>query len=277
MQLRRLRAADLPAAHALTSSFGWPHRLEDWTLMAELGEGIVAEENGALIGTASAWRFGADRARIGLIGIADAHRDSGIDHQIVAELIAGLGERAIELHATKAGARLYRRLGFEPDGLVREHQGAAFATPLVQLPRGVRLRPIGRSDADPLVALDQAASGADRGTILHAILRTAVGVVLDHERTLIGFALMRRFGLGHVIGPVVAPDPTSARALISHFLAANPGQFMRIDAPEEVALSPWLDGLGLVEVGTVRRMLLGAPPSPAGPVRGFALICQAFG
>lgn len=277
MKLRPLAPDDLPAAQALTASFGWPHRLEDWSQMTGHGEGIVAEEEGRLIGTAMAWRLGTDRASLGVIGVAEAWQGRGIGRQMIARLIAGLGERAIELYATEAGAPLYRRMGFEPCGRVRQHQGAAFASRLVQLPRGVRLRPVGRSDPDLLVGLDQAANGVDRGAILRAILSRAFGVVLDHDSTPIGFALMRRFGHGHVIGPVVAPDQDLARALIGHFLAANPGQFMRIDVPEEAGLSSLLNELGLVEVGAVRRMVRGAAPRPPGPSRSFALISQAFG
>ncbi len=277
MPLRPLRAADLPVLQALAVGCGWPNRLEDWTQMAELGEGLVAEECGVVVGTAMAWRYGSDRAAIGLIGVAASNRGRGIGTRLVADLIADLGGRAIEACACPATLPLFRRLGFASGGLVRRHRGATFAARLVPLERGVRLRPIGRSDPDSLVALDRAATGADRGTVLRAILPRAFGVVLDRERAAEGFALMRRFGHGHVIGPVVAPDPTSARALISHFLAANPGQFMRIDVPEDTGLSPWLDQLGLIGAEPVRHMLLGEPPQPAGPGRAFAMIDQEFG
>ena len=275
--LRRLRAADLPAAQALSASFGWPHRLEDWAFMRGLGEGIAAEADGALIGTAMGWRYGREGGAIGMIAVAAAHQGRGIGRRMVAALIGRLGTRRLELHATEAGAPLYRSLGFAPAGRIRQHQGAAFAAGLLALPAGARLRPIGRSDPAVLLTRDRAASGMDRGRVLRAMLPGAFGMVLDQGGVAAGFALMRRFGRGHVIGPVVAADAPAARALIGHFLAANPGQLMRIDVPEESGLSPWLEALGLAEAGTALRMLRGAPARPSGPDRGFALISQAFG
>lgn len=277
MKLRRLSATDLPAAQALAASFGWPHRLEDWEFMRQVGDGIVAEADGTLIGSAMAWRFGRNRASLGMIAVDAARQGEGIGRSLVENLIDKLGNRAVELHATEAGAPLYQRLGFEPVGVAYQHQGAAFAAGLIPLPAGVRLRPIGRSDPDILAVLDREATGVDRGGVLRAMLPNAFGVVLDHDHTQIGFALMRRFGRGHVIGPVIAPDLLSAQALIGHFLAANPGQLMRIDVPEEAGLSGWLDGLGLIEVGTALRMVRGTPSRPTGLAKSFALISQAFG
>lgn len=277
MELRPLRAADLKAAHALTVGFGWPHRLEDWEFMHALGRGVAAVGPGGLRGAAMGWTFGRDRAALGMIGVAPECQGQGIGRRMLGALIARLGRRAIVLHATEAGAPLYRALGFEPAGLVRQHQGAAFAAGLFPLAPGARLRPIGRSDPAALAALDKVASGMDRQKLLTALLPRTFGVVLDREREAIGFALLRRFGRGHVIGPVVAPDEGAARALIGHFLAANPGQFMRIDVPEHAGLSPWLEELGLVEVDTTLRMVRGRENPTGEGLRSYALTSQAFG
>ena len=66
IRLRPLRDDDLPAAEALTASFGWPHRLEDWAFMRALGEGIAAERDGVLVGTGMMWPYGSDHAALGL-------------------------------------------------------------------------------------------------------------------------------------------------------------------------------------------------------------------
>ena len=99
-------------------------------------------------------------------------------------------------------------------------------------------------------------------------------MVLDHQGTAVGFGILRRFGAGQVIGPVVARDSAGARALIGHFLAASPGQFIRIDVPEDAGLSNWLQSLGLADAGGAIRMLRG--PGPHRP-RSFALVSQGFG
>ena len=50
--LRSLVLSDLPAARALSAAQGWPHREEDWRFVLGLGEGVAAEHDGQLAGTA---------------------------------------------------------------------------------------------------------------------------------------------------------------------------------------------------------------------------------
>jgi hypothetical protein len=113
--------------------------------------------------------------------------------------------------------------------------------------------------------------------VIAALLKMSEGVVLDRGGEAVGFALLRRFGRGHVVGPVVAPDAAAAKALIAHWLGSRSGQFLRIDVPEETGLSGWLAGLGLVEVDTAVAMLRGEVPPPHEGVRRFALVNQALG
>lgn len=274
--LRPLTAGDLPAAHALTTEFGWPHRLADWVFMARLGTGVAAEQDGALVGTALAWRFGAGHGAVGLIGVSPTAQRRGLGRRLTMAALDCLEDRTVVLHATAAGLPLYEALGFVADGTIRQHQGAAYGAGLMELPPGRRLRPIGRSDAGPLTALDRSATNLDRTELFAALLEVSSGVILDDDGTAIGFALLRRFGRGHVIGPVVAPDPASAQALISHLLGQHAGEFIRIDVPEAAGLSDWLQHLGLADVGPAIRMVRG-PLLRSRPLMTFALASQAVG
>lgn len=271
-ELRPFTEADVPAAQAITATFGWPHRAADWAFMARLGTGVAAVLDGELAGTALAWPFGA----IGLIAVAPTAQRRGLGRRLTSAALDKLGSQTIVLHATAAGLPLYETLGFVADGTVRQHQGAAFGAGLVPLAPGRRLRPIGRSDAGPLTALDQAATGLDRVALMEALLETAGGVVLDADGVAIGFALLRRFGRGHVIGPVVAPDRASAQALVSHLLGQHAGAFIRIDVPEAAGLSDWLLELGLADAGPAIRMVRGKL-TLSGSATTFALASQAFG
>lgn len=277
--VRPFTPGDIADAHALTSGFNWPHRLEDWAAMARLGLGVAAEHDGALAGTALAWLFGRDHAAIGLVGVSPALQGHGIGRRMMAALLARLEGRSIVLHATEAARQLYASLGFAAEGAVRQHQGAPFGAGLVPLPDGQRLRPLGRSDPGALAALDRMATGLERGELLHALLPASKGIVLDRAGVPAGFALLRRFGRGQVIGPVVAPDAGAARALISHFLGQRAGQFIRVDVPDAAGLGPWLTEQGLADAGPAVRMVRG--PRPVRPEgRGastFALASQALG
>ncbi len=273
-RLRPLARADLSDAQAITASFGWPHRVEDWEFMLGLGRGWAAWQNGALVGTGLCWMFGETAGALGLVCVAQAQQGAGLGRRLLERLLNVLAGRQIVLFATDAGVPLYEGLGFRTCGRIRQQQGAAFQAPLMPLQPGQRIRPVGRSDPAKLAALDHAATGMDRRALIGALLAAGTGVVLDNNGTATGFAILRRFGVGQVIGPVVAPDAAGAQALIGHFLAANPGQFVRIDVTEESGFAPWLRGLGLVDAGGAVRMMRGAK---AGRLRSFALASQAFG
>ncbi|HWX47140.1 MAG TPA: GNAT family N-acetyltransferase [Roseomonas sp.] len=276
-ELRRLAPEDLAAAHGLSRAVSWPHRLEDWQFVHDLGFGLAAARSGALLGTAMGWRFGARHAALGMIIVAPEEQGQGLGRRLTAAVLAELEGRGVLLHATTAGLPLYASLGFVETGEVRQHQGAAFSVGVVPLGAGERLRPLGRSDAPALAALDAAATGLDRAPLIAALLASSEAVVLDREGRPAGFSLLRRFGRGHVIGPVVAPDEAAARALVAHWLGVRSGQFLRIDVPAESGLSPWLQELGLAQVGGGTAMLRGPAPQPDGAVRRFALVNQALG
>jgi predicted N-acetyltransferase YhbS len=276
-RLRPLTEADLPTAQALTAALRWPHRVEDWAFCLALGEGLAAELDGRLVGTTLGWCYGPDAAALGLVVVADAAQGRGIGRALTEGVMRLLGERSITLCATAAGAPLYSSLGFAGAGTVHQHQGSSFSAELVALPPGQRLRPLGRSDARVLAALDTQATGMRRNALIEALLPLSDGVVLDRDGEAIGFALIRRFGHGQVIGPVMAPDVTGARAMIAHWLGSRSGQFIRIDVPDGCGLSPWLEALGLTEVGGGEVMVRGTPPRGDGAVSCFALVSQALG
>ena len=102
-------------------------------------------------------------------------------------------------------------------------------------------------------------------------------VVLDHDNAPRGFAMLRRFGRGHAIGPVVAPDAEGAKALIAHLAGMNAGHFTRIDIDFASGLAEWLESIGLLRVDAPTTMVRGAPlaTSPDGPVL-FAIVTQAL-
>ncbi|MFE1597357.1 hypothetical protein [Methylobacterium sp. ID0610] len=125
-----------------------------------------------------------------------------------------------------------------------------------------------------LAALDRSACGMDR-TALIARLAAEGRIALQHrDGVLRGFAALRPFGRGEVIGPVVAENPVEARALLSFVMATRPGAFLRVDTPEETGLGPWLAPVGR----GVAMQRGGEPPrrQVAGP-RTFALAAQALG
>ncbi len=276
--IRPMTEDDLPSAHALSSELRWPHRLTDWEHVFASAEGLVAERDGKIVATALRWRWGARHATVGLIIVAPACQGRRIGHRLLTILLEGLDEHTVLLQATTEGRGLYERLGFVRTGEIRQHQGVAQPAPLIALPEGWRLRPVGQNEAQALHRLDEAARGMPRPALIDSLLAQAEAcVVLDHDGTQQGFAILRRFGRGHVIGPVVAPDADSAKALIAHLAGTNAGRFTRIDIDFDSGLAEWLESFGLLRVDAATTMVRGKPlPHPEGAPRLFAIVTQAL-
>ncbi len=277
VDLRRMTARDLAAAHDLSREQKWPHRIEDWEMLFQLGSGFVAERDGKVIGTAMSWLYGEDAATLGMVIVSPRAQGMGIGRRLMDAVLGELGNRTVLLNATDEGAPLYRKMGFEPVGPIFQHQGAAFAVPVAKLIPDERVRPMGAKDIGTLRALARRATGMNRDNLIDALVPGAQGVVLTRGNEPVGFALFRRFGRGYVVGPTVAPDTGGAKALISHWLGSNSGMFCRLDVPEESGLSNWLDELGLPCVGRVMRMTRGVNPRTDPGIRTFSLTTQALG
>jgi predicted N-acetyltransferase YhbS len=274
---RRMNEHDLEAAHRLSQALRWPHRLQDWQMIHRLGMGYVAQAGDAVVATIMCWSHGAEFASIGMVIVGPEWQGQGIGKRLMAMAMEELGKRTILLSATMSGQPLYQRLGFTPSGAISQHQGSVFRSKLMALPQGERIRPLGARDGAKLAALGARAAGMPRATVLATLMEVAECVVIDRYDEIIGCAMLRRFGLGYAIGPVIAPDIERAKALISHWTGTYAGAFVRIDVPASSGLGPWLDEQGLLQVDTVTTMVRGEAPLTDATMRQFAIINQALG
>ncbi|SAL70002.1 N-acetyltransferase GCN5 [Caballeronia arvi] len=279
---RPFTADDIPAAHALSVEVKWPHRADDWRFVHDAGAGFVAQDGDRVVGTALFWTFGENGGSLGMVIVAPDCQGKGIGRTLMELLLGALGERTTVLHATPAGEPLYAKLGFTRIGAIHQHQSADFTVPRIDLQRGEHIRAIEPRDTETLVALASRASGFDRSVLLRSLLNVAQGVVLERDGEALGFALMREFGRGHAIGPVVSVTDDGqhvrrAQALIAHWLGRNEGGFTRIDTPDESGLADWLERVGLKRVDTVIKMARNGAPSRDASVAQFAIINQALG
>lgn len=275
MQIRDMTADDLASAHTLSRGVSWSHRLEDWKFLIRIGRGVVAEEDGSVMGTAMGWPFGNDAAALGMVIVTPELQGKGIGQRLMDAITQRIGAKTLMLNATEQGKPLYRRLGFREERVVHQHQGAAFSVPIVA-PSG-RVRPMVAADRQALIDLDRQATGLSRAVLMSELLKKGKSIVLDRDDGPAGFATFRRFGRGHVVGPVVAPDLEGAKAMISHWLASNPGLFIRLDIPGDSGLCEWLNDLGITHVDQVTAMTLGPAPVRGDGVQTFALVSQALG
>jgi hypothetical protein len=115
-----------------------------------------------------------------------------------------------------------------------------------------------------------------RDAVLKQLVSVAEGAVLERNGELAGFSFIRRFGRGHAIGPVVAPDSERAKALIAHWSSAYAGSFVRVDVTGTSGLGDWLAEVGLVQVDTGVAMARNGAPLRDDAVMQFAIVNQAL-
>ncbi len=270
-----MNVAHLDQALSLSQAVQWPYRVEDWAFALGLGRGFVVERGQQVVGTALWWPYGEDYASMGMIIVADDAQRQGIGARLMAAMLADAADRTIILNSTLEGAALYTRLGFKPYGAVYQHQAILQQAPTSE--RSLQTRAFTPQDQDELEALDRTASGMDRRALLNALYPMADIIVAQADGRITGYACVRRWGRGVVIGPVIARDAEDAKALIATLAARHVGGFVRIDVTLASGLNPWLESIGLPQVHDVVSMSLGQPPKAGPEATLFALSNQSLG
>lgn len=263
----------LDAAVELSRQAGWPHRKEDWALVLSLSKGFVAVENGRVVGTAMATLLGETCASVNMVIVDETMRGRGLGRQLMNAALDAAENRECRLTATADGLPLYEKLGFAACGEVLQHQGIPVET---DKPANVAwAQTIVPAD---LAALDAQAFGADRTALFAQLADRARFAIVKEQGVITGFAGLRAFGRGEVIGPVVAENAEIARDLIAFVLSERPGAFLRVDTTADTGLGPWLAEQGLGHVGGGIAMRRAKAEIPADKkLKTFALTSQALG
>jgi GNAT superfamily N-acetyltransferase len=274
-ELTAFETRHVPGALKLSQEMGWPYRHEDWEFAARVGEGLVLERAGEVIGTAMWWNYGRAYASAGMIIVTASAQGRGYGSRLFNGLLEATDGRNVLLNSTEEGLTLYRRRGFTAWGTVLQHQGQLnIAVPAKACDD---IRPAMVSDLAAIQAIDERATGMPRGPMVAALADVGDVVVIDRGGRVTGYAIARRFGRGYVIGPVAAESAEDARGLILAQLSKLHGQFVRIDVYAEHGLGDWLESLGLERVGHATAMVKGRRPMSDGAARMYALANQSFG
>lgn len=240
--------------------------------MLEVGTGLVATGAGdTVLGTAMGWAYGPAAGTIGMIIVAEEAQGRGLGRRLTTAIIERLSRPSLLLHATKIGRPLYTSLGFQPAGAIRQFQGVArahYSSP--------NIRSLYDSERFAVCALDASVFGAPRHALIEKLWHSSKGSIApDASGTPRGFALRRPFGLGQLIGPVVA---SSRQTAVELFEASLVNSFVRIDVDDDGdQLDAVLHQHGLECVGAAERMILGRWPQQRTDLRGYALASQAYG
>lgn len=180
------------------------------------------------------------------------------------------------LFATKDSLPLCLKFGFSILQPVFHFNGVVQAD--LSSTHSQNVQPIDNTDHIAIEQLDSAAMGMNRERIIKHLLSISKGNVIYEKAQLKAFALYRKFGRGHVIGPIVAETEEQAVALIGPIIETLSGQFVRIDTYLDSGyLVDYLEQANLFLHETATKMVRGKLPAPSGAARVLGLASQAFG
>ena len=249
--LDTLTAADIHTCWQLSQALRWPHREADWqqfiTWAKAHGAALAVRADGQLIGCGLAWQWGREQGSIGMVIVDDAWQRRGIGKRLFSGLLQALQGRDVMLQATTQGRPLYESLGFSAIGHARQFHGhwqpPADAEPSSSIAADELTRLMQPQDVPALLAYDQRERGLARPALLQALLaqmdadeRCAVSV--DAQGRLCGYGILRRFGRGWVVGPLLADGADRAVALVKRLTQERAGDFVRIDLAADTRAFP---------------------------------------
>jgi GNAT superfamily N-acetyltransferase len=275
-----LAPSELDGAEALVREAGWNQVAADWRIFLDLGTVYaVRTADGRLVATAATLAFEERFAWISMVLVAGDFRRRGLATRLLRRCMDDLlaANLVPVLDATPAGRAVYRPLGFEDawafHRLMRE---APAGEPTCG---GVEVSSITDAVWPTICRYDAQHFGADRGALL-ARLRgrlPAAELYAEQNGTMTGFLLGRDGRSASALGPLIAEDDATARALLARALATLPGPLYVDLADVKTGVSEFLAAHGFVPQRPFTRMIYGTRTSFDDPRRTFAVVGPEFG
>lgn len=266
LDIDRLDTADLSAALGLSAEAGWNQTEADWRIFLDLGQVFTCRDDaGKPVATAAILPYG-DFAWISMVLVTSSHRQQGLGTHLLKHCIATLQRMGCTpyLDATPAGEKVYLPLGFRPVFGITRWQGQGDG-------KGGEVEAV---DPDICLSLDAHAFGARRAPLLKSFLSRVPGVA---SHTGDAFVVARNGRLATQIGPMTAPDETSALTLLRRALDRADGPVF-LDVPDRWAsLSDELKRRGFTIQRGFRRMALNSNRPNGEPARSFVIAGPEFG
>ncbi|MCJ9668841.1 MULTISPECIES: GNAT family N-acetyltransferase [unclassified Neorhizobium] len=231
MCLADVSNVEISKLQSLSISVGWPHRAADWQHLLDIGKGYVALDEIGRVGASGMWfPHGDGFATFGMLITSPRLQANGTARWLMKRIMADCGRNRIRLNSTREARRLYASLGFEPKQTVYQCQGTAIASmSLAPLEEGLVLRRLDRGDLEAVIAFDTPAFGTERRLHLQRLFESSICYGLYQGARLRAFSMRRRFGRGHVVGPVVAGNDEDAITVTYPHIAAHADGFLRLD------------------------------------------------
>ncbi|MFD5110801.1 MULTISPECIES: GNAT family N-acetyltransferase [unclassified Streptomyces] len=277
LPIRPLTRGDLMSCADLAEDRDWAREEHKWGLLltAGTGYGIDDPAGKGLAAVCVLTSYGPDLAAVGMMLVAGRHARQGLGRRLMAHVLHEAGDMPLALYATRNGRPLYQQLGFTDAGAAETVRG--HFRPPESAPR-VMTRAAAADDLAALVRLDTEVFGVDRTHILARLPAFADRLrVAEAGSRIVGYAAAWPTRTTDVIGPLIARDTETAKALISS-LAKDSDRPVRlnIDVRHEELLT-WLKEHGLEQDILTTVMAYGTPDLPGDWTRRFAPLSLATG
>ncbi|QOV41838.1 GNAT family N-acetyltransferase [Streptomyces chromofuscus] len=280
LPIRRLTRRDLKVCADLSEDRGWPREEHKWGFLLTAGKGYgIDDPQGGLVAACAVTEYGPlERPELGAVGmvlVAERHARQGVGRRLMQHVVSLMGTTPLTLHATPNGRPLYEELGFKVTGRAEMLRG-------LFVPSGpepdVATRPATGEDLPKILRIDAEVFGTDRTHIVTRLPAFADQVrVAEEDGRIIGYAAAWPNMDTHVVGPLIARDTETAKALIAS-LAAHTDRPLRtdIDVRHEELLA-WAKERGLASVAFNAVMAYGMSELPGDWSRRFAPLTVAAG
>ncbi|MGC5345152.1 GNAT family N-acetyltransferase [Streptomyces sp. DT24] len=278
LPVRRLTRGDLVSCADLAEDRGWPREEHRWGLLlsAGAGYGIDDPEDKGLAAVCVLTSYGPRLAAIGTMLVAGRYGRQGVARRLMRHVIDAAEGAPLSLYATAQGKPLYEGLGF--DVLGRCDRLSGFFRPTVES-FAVTTRSATAEDLHAILRLDAEVFGADRTHVLARLPAFADHLhIAEKGGELVGYAAAWPSTEFHTVGPVVAGNPKTAKALITS-LAAVSNRPLRIDIDaRHEELTSWLVEHGMTQGSGTALMAYQSPRGlPGDWTRRFAPLTIAMG
>jgi GNAT superfamily N-acetyltransferase len=280
LPIRRLTPRDLKACADLSEDRGWPREEHKWGLLLAAGTGYgIDDPDGGLVSACVVTDYGPPNrptlSAIGMVLVAERHARRGIGRRLMQYVVEQADTTPLTLHATQYGRPLYEGLGFKVTGRAEMVRGRF--TPGGPTP-SVATRAATAEDLSAILRLDAEVFGPDRTHVLTRLPAFGDQLRVAEDRgELIGFAAAWPNMDTHVIGPLIARDTETAKALVTS-LATGTDRPLRtdIDVRHEELLA-WIKERGVESLAFNAVMTYGVPDLPGDWTRRFAPLTVAAG
>lgn len=259
---------------ALSKSANWNQNEADWRLMLGFGRGWgISTPDGTLAATTLALPYGRNFAWLAMVLVLPAQRRQGYASRLLRVALAEMRaqKRIALLDATPAGREVYVQEDFRDFwGFKRFALNSG-----ISVSRNEEIRTLESKDWEAVLSLDAAAFGASREVVLRnlAARQPKAALVAERHSGVGGFVLARDGREATQIGPLVARDERTARALLAAALGRVSAPVYADIADHAAALQGWALKQGFAIQRPFTRMAHG--PEGYAPGDASLVFCPA--